>query len=225
MLIQTLRASIGLGALLAIAGPALGAKDIPAVRISATVSVFDDAGVGLEMMEQAEETAGYVFHRAGFEVQWLNCTVLGQATHLELCGRAVFPTNLQVRIARRSRNLSPGALGISYLSADGSGCYSEVFVEPVEELQKKEFLIGTAPLLGQAMAHEIGHLLLGANAHSARGIMRALWQRGDLVLADRGSLLFDEDEGQKMRERLGMGIRKNAAGVLVAARPGAGGLE
>ena len=189
MLIQTLRASIGLGVLLVVGGTALRAKDMPAVRISASVSVFDDAGVGLEMMEQAEETAGYVFHRAGFEVQWLNCTVLGEATHVEFCGKAIFPTNLQVRIARRSRNLSPGALGISYLSADGSGCYSEVFVEPVEELQKKEFLISTVSLLGQAMAHEIGHLLLGANAHSPRGIMRALWQRGDLVLAAQHYLM------------------------------------
>jgi hypothetical protein len=225
VLIQTLRASIGLGVLLAVGGAVLWGKDMPVVKIATTVSVFDDAGVGLEMMEQAEEAAAYIFHRAGLEVQWLNCTVAGGATHLESCGKAVFPTNLQVRIARRSRNLGPSALGISYLSADGSGCYSEVFVEPVEELQKKEFLISTAPLLGQAMAHEIGHLLLGANAHSARGIMRARWLREDLVLANRGSLLFDGDESQKMREHLAEGIRRNAAGALVATRPGAGGAE
>ncbi|PYV32761.1 MAG: hypothetical protein DMG22_12175 [Acidobacteria bacterium] len=32
-----------------------------------------------------------------------------------------------------------------------------------------------AVLLGRAMAHEIGHLLLGANSHSRTGIMRASW--------------------------------------------------
>jgi hypothetical protein len=225
VLLQTLRASAGLGVLLAVGGAALWAKDMPVVRISTTVSVFDDAGVGLELMEQAEETAGYVFHRAGLEIQWLNCTVAGEATHLESCGKAVFPTNLQVRIARRSRNLSPGALGISYLAGDGSGCYSEVFLEPVEELRKKDVLISTAPVLGQAIAHEIGHLLLGAKAHSPSGIMRASWQRGDLVLADRGSLLFNGVEGQKMKEHLAEGIRRNAAEALVGTRPGSGGAE
>ena len=30
-------------------------------------------------------------------------------------------------------------------------------------------------VLGRVIAHEIGHLLIGTNHHSARGLMRAIW--------------------------------------------------
>jgi hypothetical protein len=49
---------------------------------------------------------------------------------------------------------------------------------------------GTAIILGHAMAHELGHLLLGTNSHSSDGLMRAQWNRGDLAEAARGNLLF-----------------------------------
>ena len=38
----------------------------------------------------------------------------------------------------------------------------------------------TGLTLGVVAAHEIGHLLLGANNHSRRGIMRPHWNRKDL---------------------------------------------
>jgi hypothetical protein len=33
--------------------------------------------------------------------------------------------------------------------------------------------------LGHVMAHEIGHVLLGVNSHSAEGLMRAAWEPWD----------------------------------------------
>src|SRR6185503_14952467 len=37
-----------------------------------------------------------------------------------------------------------------------------------------------ADLLARAIAHEIGHLLMGNSRHSARGLMRAVWSREEL---------------------------------------------
>ncbi len=95
-------------------------------------------------------------------------------------------------------------------------------MDPVEELHKS-FSVGTANLLGQAAAHEIAHLLLGTNSHSTRGIMRAHWQRGDLVTADKGLLLFDQTEAETMRRRLAHGATTNAEAALVAVRLVGGG--
>ena len=59
-----------------------------------------------------------------------------------------------------------------------------------------------AVLLGHVMAHEIAHLLLGTNSHSASGIMRAHWYAQELASADRGALLFTPDQARAMTERL-----------------------
>ena len=40
--------------------------------------------------------------------------------------------------------------------------------------------VNAATLLGRAVAHEIGHLLLGTARHSAAGLMRARWSDREL---------------------------------------------
>ena len=35
--------------------------------------------------------------------------------------------------------------------------------------------VDTSLLTGRAMAHELGHLLLGTSGHAAAGLMRAFW--------------------------------------------------
>jgi len=220
MPVQAIRGCLGLGMLLALGALSLQAKVVAGGGALVTVSVYDDAKVGLEMMQRAEETATSVFQRAGIAVRWLNCSVDGELTHPKgPCGKAVYPTNLQVRIVRRARSLEPGVLGISYLSAEGIGCYSEVFVEPAENLSKT-FRVTTASLLGHAAAHELAHLLLGTNSHTATGIMRARWQRQELVTAGQGSLLFDRAEAQTMREHLGSTAAGKTEEALVAGQRG-----
>jgi hypothetical protein len=66
----------------------------------------------------------------------------------------------------------------------------------------------TAIILGHAMAHELGHLLLGMNSHSRDGLMRAQWNRGDLAEAVRGNLLFSAQESTRMRSRFTQTIRE-----------------
>jgi hypothetical protein len=46
-----------------------------------------------------------------------------------------------------------------------------------------------ARLLGRAVAHEIGHYLLGTRDHTPRGLMRVAFTVGDVLGDDRGTLL------------------------------------
>ena len=57
-------------------------------------------------------------------------------------------------------------------------------------------------MLGHAVAHEIGHLFLGANAHSASGIMRPVMRRSDQEKMVQAWLLFDADQINRMRTAL-----------------------
>lgn len=213
MLLKTIRGCIGLGVLILVAEAGLSAKEETGGG-TVIVSVYDDAKVGLETMVRAEEKATFVFQRAGVDVHWLNCTVGGKLVHPKgPCGKAAYPTNLQIRIVKKSLNLSPTTLGISYLSPEGIGCYSEAFLQPIEELHKG-FAIDKSTLLGDVVAHEIAHLLLGTNSHSRTGIMRARWQREELIAAGQGALHFDAGEAEIMAQHLGRG--RSGEGTLVA---------
>jgi hypothetical protein len=73
-----------------------------------------------------------------------------------------------------------------------------------------------ATVLGNALAHEIGHVLMGTNAHSSGGLMKAHWSASDFGRVIHRSLAFlpiDQDAiwngvtsfGLERTRRLGSG--------------------
>jgi hypothetical protein len=206
---QTFRACVGLGLFLAIGIPPVWARQGVETRSAISVSVYDDSQLGLETLQEAEQISGALFAHVGIEIRWLNCGVNGELTHASPeCGQARFPQMLQLRFLRKARGLEPGIFGISYMNAGGDGCYSQVFVKPIEAL-RGQFPIGLSTLLGYVATHELGHLLLGKNSHTAIGIMRAHWGPKELERANMGVLSFFEDQRQQMASRLAAGIRRN----------------
>jgi hypothetical protein len=87
------------------------------------------------------------------------------------------------------------------LSAEGTGCYSDVFYDRAVSLNA-DWHVSLTDILGNVMAHELGHLLLGSNSHTATGIMRARWQTEELRRAGEGSLLFNAEQAERMRGKL-----------------------
>jgi Zn-dependent peptidase ImmA (M78 family) len=58
-------------------------------------------------------------------------------------------------------------------------------------------------VLRHVMAHELGHLLLGSNAHAEIGIMRPRWFGQQLRAVERGALFFSPEQALLMRNGLG----------------------
>jgi len=167
-----------------------------------TVAVHNDAGIPQGTLLEAEAEASRLFRQAGVAVRWLNCPLPADGpVDPGQCRMAEFPAHLQLRIARRSRNLNQITFGISYLSADGSGCYADLFYEPVEEMHGRS-RVNLASILGDVAAHEIGHLLLGTNSHAGSGIMRARWQSAELGSIRTETFFFSAAESRQMRSRL-----------------------
>jgi hypothetical protein len=179
---------------------------------SVTVAVHNHAGVSRNTLLQAEGTASEIFKQAGLDVDWENCDLSAEARQTaSSCSLAEFPRHLQLSITGRAKDLTESVLGISFLAEDGSGCYSDVFFERVEELHER-FHVNLGPLLGDVLAHEIAHLLLGTNAHSDTGIMRPHWNERDLVNASKGQLFFSQAQGRTMREKVAASLcRKERA--------------
>jgi hypothetical protein len=210
------RRRILLGLVLCLEGVPAWARDGRPPGVFVTVAVHNHAGVPANTLAEAERTASSIFKQAGVDVDWANCDLPVEEGQLaSSCHVTEFPRHLQLSIARRSKNLRESVLGVSFLSEDGSGCYSDVFFEPAEELHER-FNVNLGPLLGDVVAHEIAHLLLGTNAHSDTGIMRPHWSKQDLVNVNKGHLLFTQAQGQTMRKKVSLSLCRNDRGLMVA---------
>jgi hypothetical protein len=98
---------------------------------------------------------------------------------------------------------------VAFLSSEGTGCYSDVFYDRAMELHTN-WNVGMAEILGSVMVHELGHLLIGSNAHSGAGIMQARWQGEELRRLARGNLGFSNQQAEQMWRRLN-GVRPTVA--------------
>ena len=82
--------------------------------------------------------------------------------------------------------------------ATGTGVLATVYVDRVERLARgSESDLGT--LLGRAMAHEIGHLLMGRATHAAHGLMRPRWTRAEIARNARTDWRFDASDLRAIR--------------------------
>jgi hypothetical protein len=76
--------------------------------------------------------------------------------------------------------------------------------------------MSVATLLGRAIAHEIGHLLLGSAEHPRLGLMRALWSHDELRGRKPAHWGFSAREAAQMRQ-----TRLRAVSHIASARQAA----
>jgi hypothetical protein len=182
------------------------------------VSVYNDAGLSATLLAGAESKAAKIFERAEVEVTWMNCSAPEvPPSDKGACIRFDWPSHLAMRIVPRSKRSRKEVFGIAFLSAEGTGCYSTVFLDQAMDLHAGAN-IDLASILGSVMAHELGHLLLGLNSHASTGIMRARWQPEDLSSVARGSLVFTTEQAELMRGKLIAAGLPKPPRSLIAAR-------
>jgi hypothetical protein len=188
------------------------APDTRSAPVSLTVSIFNDAGVPTSVLQQAESRARAVLSDAGVSLTWLDCGVPGHWRAELGCQAIAFPTHFSVRLVGGRKAVSNDTFGQSYLNERGEGNYANVYVTPLSSA-KALSVIQEGDLLGYVVAHELGHLLLGKESHSAGGLMRARWEVAELQKGSRGTLLFSRDEAEKIRGRYLAAVAR--AGILV----------
>lgn len=164
--------------LMFITAPAINAAVIAWTAVA--VRVYDASGLAPGHTREALAVAGAALAGASVEIAWTSCS--GPSGQGERC-QAVRPGALAIRIVRASAATARHGrqpLGDAFVdTATSRGVLATVYVDRVE------WLAGTAhvdpkTLLGHAIAHEIGHLLMGTTGHSARGLMRAVWSRDEI---------------------------------------------
>ncbi|MBI2680014.1 MAG: hypothetical protein HYX25_03280 [Candidatus Solibacter usitatus] len=162
-----------------------------------------NAGAPPATLAQAQAETTRIFREARIVIEWEEYRVSQRA--------AGCPVRLIVSILPHATvSASDMALGSS-----GSVVHSLVFLDRIEELARTSG--STVVILGHAMAHEIGHLLMGP-AHSEIGLMRPRWDRGDIKTAARGRLRFTPAQTEALRARVAQ--RADEAGLRAGRAAG-----
>jgi hypothetical protein len=183
--------------------PPLAAETIePPSRPTVLARSFNYAGVPAGHLQKAQAQAETILWEAGVTVSWLDCRVAHRepADASSRCEQPLGATDLMLRVGSAKNDAAQYvSLGFSLVNvADGTAPYlATVYADLVANVAKGAG-VDTRELLGRAMAHEIGHLLLATNQHAATGLMRAAWSRAELRRNNTADWQFLSDEAETM---------------------------
>lgn len=177
-----------------------------APRTEATVSVrtYNYAAVSAEQLAAARSETGHIFRNAGISLEWIECRVPGSVDGAACTEPLLARRDLMLRVVDRRpvQGERIVALGESMLDREQrGGVLMTIDVFPVRSVAGRAST-SIPTLLGRAVAHEIGHLLLGSAEHPRVGLMRALWSHDELRGLKPAHWGFSAGEAARMRQTL-----------------------
>jgi len=198
------KAFSGFGLLVSLVG--LGARS-PETPLKIEVHLYDYARVTTEALVRAEQETARIYRRLGVEMEWSNCPLTHEeAAQNSTCDLPATPTTFTVRLLSNemSRRFPVGndIYGFALLPIEsGFGVLVNVFADRAREMTADEGL--RRVILGNIMALELGHLLLGEAGHPAGvGLMHVPWQTKELERIKQGVMLFLPEQAERIRAQV-----------------------
>jgi hypothetical protein len=167
---------------------------------SLLVRIYDNAGVLASELTAALRTTHDILRRADLAVDWVQCRARRDGPVPAVCDQPLSSGDVVVRLIEGSDAESGErrAMGYSLFDANGVSGFATVYVDRVDWLARRA-QYPRGPLLGRAIAHEIGHLLLRTNAHTQTGLMREVWTAEQVVRNRREDWTFSPDQNGDLR--------------------------
>jgi hypothetical protein len=184
-----------------------------------TVRIYA-ADVPADEIAAAGEAANGIFRSAGIALTWVHCARADAAlpSPSAQCTTAVGPEDIVVRLTRSPH---PDAASQSVRLGEAlvdvqtnTSAFATVFADRVVHLATRTGA-NRRFVLGWVMAHEIGHLLLGSNAHAGRGLMRPVWTDLELRRLISPGRRFSASEARRMKQAIA--ARAHRRDLLAAA--------
>jgi hypothetical protein len=164
-------------------------------KLPLVVHVYDTTGISASKLELARADVGQTLSAIGIDSIWHPCHATG-------CIGRPKPHEVSVRIVKSGLVAERDSLGYSSIDIEQqAGTLATIYVDRVDALAEQAGIDGGV-LLGRAIAHEIGHLLLGTATHGLRGLMRPLWRMDELQRDRSIDWMFSGGEGDLMRRHL-----------------------
>ena len=195
----------------------VGAEAAEPMPGPAAVVRFYKAVIPVTEFREARGLAAGILDAAGVAVSWSGCWS-DEGSVAPGCQRPPGPNEVILHIvvatdanARDHRH----SLGFSVIDGGtATGTIANVYADRIGTLADGVG-IDRVRLLGRAIAHEIGHLLLGTSAHSAHGLMRAVWSNKELQRNLPADWQFSDEDAKTMRRVIE--ARRLAARVYASA--------
>jgi hypothetical protein len=151
----------------------------------------------------AKRAAGDILREAGVNALWVECPIDPDDSRDALCGKPLssldFVLNLLPRSMSDRFHLRGGVLGFAFVPEGRDfGSNAFIFYDVAKDCAQQHQDLDQ--LLGDAIAHELGHLLLGTNSHSSSGLMSASWSRKQLVTVQQRGLAFSTAEAERIQK-------------------------
>src|SRR5688572_14581283 len=178
-----------------------------------------DASAAAGDLTLAQAAATAILEDTGIAVTWVRCDAVSVRRDENPCVAPLAANELAIRFVRLPAHRAEQdlvTLGDSLVDTRlRAGSLATIYVNRVAALAVS-CRIDVRTLLGRAVAHEIGHLLLGTSAHASSGLMRAEWPQHALRRERPDSWTFTADDAQAIRDA----VRVRTARRLAAARLG-----
>lgn len=167
---------------------AASAEAPPSVRV--TVRVYDTGVLDPGLKSGALHVAARALSAAHIVVRWRECPRAGVTPVCESPGAAEFVLRVVRSTIRHHDDGLP--LGDTFVdTAAGAAVLATVYVDRVSRVAAAAD-VDPAALLGYAIAHEIGHLLMASTDHSESGLMRSVWRAAELRAGRAADWAFTE---------------------------------
>jgi hypothetical protein len=175
-----------------------------AVGLAATIFIrsYNNFGVPAADLAAARQDAQAVLQDAGVNIVWADCwagdrqPASAPARCQEPIGGDIVLRLQKTAEANRSKFVS---MGFSVVGAAAAAPFlATVYVDRVESVARGAG-IDARRVLGLAISHEIGHVLLNSNTHAPSGLMRADWSRNELRRKDAAAWHFLDTEAAHLR--------------------------
>jgi hypothetical protein len=151
-----------------------------------TLVIYDHAQVVPTTLAAAENTVSEIFAHADVQLVWRDGFAYAAERRAALNPAREDPATLVIKLQPESEATRYGVRSVCGGIGFPSGAI--IFVRNFDSTH-----------LGHVIAHELGHMLLGRNAHALVGIMRATLLSEDWEKAAQGTLGFTRSQNQQIR--------------------------
>jgi hypothetical protein len=166
------------------------------------IRVFDRTGMpSADLLTAMSETEA-ILNGVGLRVSWADCS--DPRNQPDGCRRPLGENELVMRLVNMHSRPAGHEFALGYSLVEPTaphGSFATVYDDLVRSAASRAG-VDRRRLLGRAITHEIGHLLLNTNRHASTGLMRAVWSHVEIRHENFADWRFGEDEARTMRASL-----------------------
>lgn len=159
------------------------------------IHIHNDAGLQPAVLDQLMSHVQVILTSAGASVEVRNCHGKDDPwCQQPSAGAKVLYLRILPGEGPKIENMRNPALGASVADETG-GAYGSIFLSTIKD-QAHSANVPWNVVAAFATAHEIGHLLLGPDAHTRNGVMKAAWDAKDMSAMYQNGVHFTREQQQ-----------------------------